>query len=80
MVGDHVTQRGESTGYTGEKLHNPSRDFQPVKFGNEVALNVRGGGPGVGRTVYASGSQGTQGAVNPGDPRPNSQRDALDND
>jgi hypothetical protein len=78
MQGDHVTNRGDSTGYTGERLHSPERDFQPVKFGNEVALNVGGGGPGKGRTVYPSGNQGTQGAVNPGDPRPNSQREALE--
>jgi hypothetical protein len=45
-----------------------------------MALNVGGGGPGKGRTVYASGSQGMQGAVNPGNPRPNAQRDALDNE
>ncbi len=29
-----------------------------VKLGNEVAKNVKGGGPGAGRTVHASGGQG----------------------
>jgi hypothetical protein len=29
-----------------------------VKLGNEVALNVRGGGPGAGRKVYRTGGQG----------------------
>jgi hypothetical protein len=29
-----------------------------VPLGNEVALNVKGGGPGVGRTVMKTGSQG----------------------
>jgi hypothetical protein len=29
-----------------------------VKFGNELATNVSGGGPGKGRTTMPSGSQG----------------------
>jgi hypothetical protein len=63
-VGDHVTNRPGSTGYRGEKLHSPERNFQPVKLGNEVALNVKGGGPGAGRTLYGqSGLQGTHGPV-----------------
>ena len=78
IVGDHVTNK-DSTGYTGERLHNPERNFQPVKFGNEVALNVGKGGCGTGRTLYGqAGSQGTHGSVNPGNPRPNRQRDALE--
>jgi hypothetical protein len=68
--GDHVTREG-STGYRGEKLHNPERNFQPVKFGNEVALNVGKGGCGTGRTLYGqAGTQGTHGATNPGNPQP----------
>jgi hypothetical protein len=78
-VGNHTTDRG-TTSYTGEIFHNPAKDFQPVKFGNEIALNVGKGGCGTGRTIYASGSQGTQGTVNPGNPLPNAQRDALDNE
>ena len=35
MYGTHVTNRRESD-YRGEKLHNPERNFQPTKFGNEV--------------------------------------------
>jgi hypothetical protein len=31
--------------------------FQSVKFGNEVALNVGGGGPGSGRQIFRSASQ-----------------------
>jgi hypothetical protein len=64
-VGDHTTHKGGSTGYKGEKLHGPaSRNFQPVPFGNEVALNVKGGGPGVGYTLYgSSGTQGQHGAA-----------------
>ncbi len=37
-----------------------------VKLGNEVALNVGKGGPGAGRSVHRTGSQGTHGPVNPG--------------
>ena len=65
-TGDHTTNRPGSTGYRGEPLHN-NRNFQPVKFGNEVALNVGKGGCGTGRTLYGqAGSQGTHGATNPG--------------
>jgi hypothetical protein len=78
MQGDHVTRKGESTGWRGEKLHDPSKNFQPVKFGNEVALNVGKGGPGTGRDVHASGSQQQYG-TNPGNPRPNALRHPLDN-
>jgi hypothetical protein len=65
-VGDHVTNRAGSTGYRGEKLHNPERNFQPVKLGNEVALNVGPGGCGTGRTLY--GQSGTQGQYGSGGP------------
>ena len=80
MVGDHSTNRPGSTEYRGEKLHSPERNFQPVKFGNEVALNVGKGGCGTGRTLYGqAGSQGTHGQPASGNPRPNPQRHALDN-
>jgi len=81
MWGKHATNR-DDTDYRGEKLHH-DRSFQPVKFGNEVALNVGKGGCGTGRTIYASGSQsgsGGHGAPNPGNPRPNRYRDPLNND
>jgi hypothetical protein len=76
-VGSH-TRQGD-TGYRGEAFHD-GRDFQPVKFGNELAMNVGKGGPGTGRDVSHCGSQGTHGAVASGSPRPNMQRDALDNE
>jgi hypothetical protein len=62
MQGDHVTTHGGSaTGYRGEKLHH-DRSFQPVPFGNQVALNVGPGGPGKGYTLYGqSGSQACHG-------------------
>jgi hypothetical protein len=74
--GNHVTTHGgSSTDYRGEKLHN-DRTFQPVKFGNEVALNVGKGGCGTGRDIHARGSQGTHGATNPGN-APAKGRDIL---
>jgi hypothetical protein len=79
-VGDKATHgNSKGTGYRGEPLHN-NRNFNPVKFGNELATNVGKGGPGTGRTVYGCGTQGVQGSVNPGNPRPNRQRDALENE
>jgi hypothetical protein len=76
-VGSHATREGD-TGYRGEKMHD-ERNFHPVKFGNELALNVKGGGCGTGRTLYGQcGNQGTHGATNPGNPRPNTQRDAAE--
>ena len=76
-VGDHSTNGPGSSGYRGEPLHGPApRNFQPVPFGNEVALNVGKGG--CGRTLYGqAGSQGQHGSTNPGSPRPNPRRDAL---
>jgi len=74
MQGSHVT-RGEESNYRGDALHS-GRSFQPVKFGNEVALNVGKGGCGTGRTIYKTGSQGMEGTTNPGNPRPQG-RDIL---
>ena len=75
MQGSHVT-RGEDSNYRGDPLHRgPS--FQPVPFGNQVALNVGKGGPGTGRDVHASGSQGVHGGTNPGNPRAVPGRDLL---
>jgi len=70
MYGDKATH-GDPKGsaYRGERLHH-DRSFQPVKFGNEVALNVGRGGCGTGRDIHARGSQGVHGATNPGQPRP----------
>ena len=60
--GSHVTSH-DDTDYRVERLHN-DRNFQPVKFGNEIALNVGKGGCGTGRTLYGqAGSQGTHGSV-----------------
>jgi hypothetical protein len=79
-TGDHTTNRPGSSGYRGEPLHN-NRNFNPVKFGNELAQNVGKGGPGTGRTLYGqSGSQGCHGQPAAGNPRPNTYRDPLENE
>ena len=66
--GSHVTERGgNETSYRGEQKFT-GKNFQPVAFGNEVALNVKGGGPGTGRTVMPCGGQGMHGAPAPGNP------------
>src|SRR5215472_13436747 len=59
--GDHVTRQG-STGYRGEKLHNPERNFNPTKYGNEIAAQTVCK-PGGSRDVHASGSQQQWGDV-----------------
>jgi hypothetical protein len=76
MQGNKATSQKGTTGYTGEKLHG-GKSFQPVKFGNEIALNSKSA-PGQGRRIYASGSQACQGQPAQGSPRPNAQRDALE--
>jgi hypothetical protein len=75
--GDH-TDRNPSTGYRGPKFHD-GKNFQPTPFGNEIAARTVCG-PGGSRKVYGSGTQQTYGAANPGNPPPNSRRDALNND
>ena len=69
-VGSHVTNKGD-TGYRGEDLvRGPGYNVAPG-FGNEVALNVGGGGPGKGRVLHGqAGSQGCHGTPAPGNPMP----------
>jgi hypothetical protein len=76
-MGNHSTDSGKA-------LRNPATPLSAgtfggpgsTKLGNEVALNVGGGGPGAGRTLYGqSGVQGQHGPVNPGKPTP--ARDIL---
>ena len=61
-------QLGQSTAFKKEVV-NSGPGYNAAKFGNEAALNVGKGGPGAGRTIMRSGSQGTHGAV-AGAPRP----------
>lgn len=65
MKGNHAMDRGD----VPAKL-TPMQTVKPpisVPLGNQVAGNVGAGGPGAGRTVMRSGSQGQHGAVNPGE-------------
>ena len=66
LVGNHITD-DKNTGYTGDPKFT-GKNFDPVKFGNEVALNVGPGGCGTGRTIYKTGSQAMTGAPAPGNP------------
>jgi hypothetical protein len=71
--GDHTTNAGE-TGWRPGSIYG-DRGMNPVKFGNEMALNT--GGKGEGRTLYGkSGLQGQHGATAPGNP-PAKNRDTL---
>ena len=70
--GDHVTQGG-STGWRPGPLYGGKGYSNPVGPTN-MALS----GPGAGREILRSGGQGTHGATNPGNPRPNPLREALE--
>jgi hypothetical protein len=67
MLGNHSTEHGTVRGAI-EPQHTMARPSQ--RLGNELATNVGKGGPGTGRRVMASGSQGTHGEVNRGSPPP----------
>jgi hypothetical protein len=73
MQGSHVTERRESD-YRGEPKRG-GRGYEPPGM---ISDPVKAVGVGGGRTIYSCGSQGTQGAVNPGNPRPNTYREALE--
>jgi hypothetical protein len=74
QFGDHTTD-GKSTGYRGPKRED-GKSFQPVPFGNEVALNVGKGGCSTGRTIYKTGSQDMHGQPASGNP-PAQGKDVL---
>jgi hypothetical protein len=60
--GDHVTNRsGGGTGYRGDPMMAARPTAAAVPLGNQLTNNVGAGGPGKGREVFASGSQGMQG-------------------
>jgi hypothetical protein len=55
----YVSQIGTAREPEGvERMRDRSPQGANIKLGNQVALNVGSGGPGKGRTVHASGSQG----------------------
>jgi hypothetical protein len=59
-LGNHSTEKSGRTNPT-EKMYGANT--QPVPFGNEVALNVGGGGPGKGRNLW--GKSGTNCVTGP---------------
>jgi hypothetical protein len=68
--GNHPTNR-DATRYGGVEIYSEGRGYNKVQYGNEVALNVRGGGPGKGRDpAMRSGSQGCHGTPAAGNPLP----------
>ena len=69
--GSHVT-RGEESDYRGDPFYRGKGYATPVGPTDNVAACGVGGG----RKVYASGSQGVQGNVAPGNPPPQG-RDIL---
>jgi hypothetical protein len=70
IYGTHVTTGRAGKRYEGERLYGGD-GFNKVKYGNEVALNVGGGGPGKGYVQYGqAGSQCQYGKANPGNPTP----------
>jgi hypothetical protein len=72
-VGDHVTHVGKSSGYRGEPLVRGS-GYSPPQGPTD---NVKAVGVGGGRTIYEHGTQ-CQTGTNPGNPRPNTHREALE--
>jgi hypothetical protein len=61
-------QLGQSLAFKREQVDAGGRgDRSPVLLGNAKALDVKGGGPGKGRDIHASGSQGRHGPVNSGE-------------
>jgi hypothetical protein len=61
-IGNKITDGGK-TAYRGEKYATATPAGGNVPLGNQVALNVGGGGPGKGREVMRSGAQGVHGPV-----------------
>jgi hypothetical protein len=65
QLGGHTTERGAVRGAV-EKRAAPGPISVPL--GNELTTNVGQGGPGAGRTVYASGTNDMHGRSAPGNP------------
>jgi hypothetical protein len=68
MRGNHVTGQGSVPANL-----TPMQTVKPpisVPLGNAIATNVGAGGPGTGRVVRPTGTQGQWGAANPGERKP----------
>ena len=63
-----ASQLGQAVSFKREQVEGGGKALQS-RLGNEVALNVQGGGPGKGRETFRSGSQGTHGPTVTGEPR-----------
>jgi hypothetical protein len=75
--GEHATNKRSGSGYRGERLYGGD-GMNPVKYGNEVALNVKGGGPGKGYVQYGQcGTQGQYGKPVQGDVAAKQPKDIL---
>ena len=72
--GNHQTHGRGATSYTGEPLRG-GRGYEPPGM---ISDPVKAVGVGGGRTIYKTGTQCQTGPVNPGNPPPNRQRDALE--
>jgi hypothetical protein len=72
MMGSHSTEHGGRlpSGKIVEKMQTVAPTAASVPLGNTLVTNVGGGGPGKGRTVYATGTQMTHGPVAAGAERP----------
>jgi hypothetical protein len=62
-IGSHITEGGDVKRPRYPLVEGTAPQ---VASGNALATNVGKGGPGKGRTIYKTGSQGTHGRVNPG--------------
>jgi hypothetical protein len=70
-VGNHISDGsgGRATGYRGDKWFDGKTPIS-VPLGNQIAGNVGKAGPGSGRQVAKSGSQGMHGSPAAGNPPP----------
>jgi hypothetical protein len=71
-----ANQIGPSTAFKREQVEAGRAYGSGVKLGNEIASNVKGGGPGTGRTLYGQGGTNRQYGPVAGQRRPES-RDIL---
>jgi hypothetical protein len=74
LVGNHATDKSSSLRYRGEP------DYVRQGYATPVGISdpVKAVGVGGGREVMPCGGQGTHGATNPGNPRPNTYREPLE--
>src|SRR4029450_12890741 len=63
-----ASQLGQAVSFKREQVESGGKALQS-RLGNEVALNVQGGGPGKGRETFRSGSQGFHGSAVQGEAR-----------